>query len=376
MDCTRGFMFLKKIQKMYAEENFLVRVRAIYLFTFNAIAFVFAGITFSVFVYEGELTYRPSFILLITASGISIALILSGRFRWAVWITLASVLLGISLGIFFGDLEGNHVLSLPILVIVFLLFTNIRTTIFVSLYSFFLMYIFLYRMYGSGGLKTSFVVDSVLGFLFFTLMSVLTVNLLNLYIKEKDELIKEIHHRVRNNLQVLCGLADLHKNDWSDSKKVLIKFQNRILAMSEVHNYLYKSDNYHKIEFSEVIERIVADMKNKNDDFKVNVLNYSERIELPIEIAIPCAMIFNELLNNSFMHAFKETKDPNIEILFSKTGENCNLTIKDNGTGIPLPIDMKKQKTTGFTLVHILSKQIRANVEFFNDNGLVAVLKF
>ncbi|WP_061221703.1 sensor histidine kinase [Leptospira borgpetersenii] len=376
MDCTRGFMFLKKIQKMYAEENFLVPVRAIYLFTFNAIAFVFAGITFSVFVYEGELTYRPSFILLITASGISIALILSGRFRWAVWITLASVLLGISLGIFFGDLEGNHVLSLPILVIVFLLFTNIRTTIFVSLYSFFLMYIFLYRMYGSGGLKTSFVVDSVLGFLFFTLMSVLTVNLLNLYIKEKDELIKEIHHRVRNNLQVLCGLADLHKNDWSDSKKVLIKFQNRILAMSEVHNYLYKSDNYHKIEFSEVIERIVADMKNKNDDFKVNVLNHSERIELPIEIAIPCAMIFNELLNNSFMHAFKETKDPNIEILFSKTGENCNLTIKDNGTGIPLPIDMKKQKTTGFTLVHILSKQIRANVEFFNDNGLVAVLKF
>lgn len=215
-----------------------------------------------------------------------------------------------------------------------------------------------------------------IGFFVFTLMSVLTVNLLNLYIKEKDELIKEIHHRVRNNLQVLCGLADLHKNDWSDSKKVLIKFQNRILAMSEVHNYLYKSDNYHKIEFSQIIERIVADMKNKNDDFKVNVLNHSERIELPIEIAIPCAMIFNELLNNSFMHAFKETKDPNIEILFSKTGENCNLTIKDNGTGIPLPIDMKKQKTTGFTLVHILSKQIRANIEFFNDNGLVAVLKF
>lgn len=167
MDCTRGFMFLKKIQKMYAEENFLVRVRAIYLFTFNAIAFVFAGITFSVFVYEGELTYRPSFILLITASGISIALILSGRFRWAVWITLASVLLGISLGIFFGDLEGNHVLSLPILVIVFLLFTNIRTTIFVSLYSFFLMYIFLYRMHGGRGTEDEFCRGFRIGFFVF-----------------------------------------------------------------------------------------------------------------------------------------------------------------------------------------------------------------
>lgn len=376
MDWARGFMFLKRIQKMYAEENFLVRVRAVYLFIFNTIAFVFAGITFSVFVYEGELTYRPSFVLLITASGISIALILSGRFWWAILITLASVLLGITLGIFFGDLEGNHVLSLPILVIIFLLFTNIRTTIFVSLYSFFLMYIFLYRMYGNGGLKTSFAVDSVLGFLFFTLMSVLTVNLLNLYIKEKDELIKEIHHRVRNNLQVLCGLADLHKNDWSDSKKVLFEFQNRILAMSEVHNYLYKSDNYHKIEFSEVIARIVENLKNKHKDSKVNVLNHSEQIELPIEIAIPCAMIFNELLNNSFTHAFKEAKEPNIEIFFSKTSKNYNLTIKDNGTGIPLPIDMRKQKTTGFTLVHILTKQIRANIKFFNDNGLVAVLEF
>ncbi|EMY77550.1 GHKL domain protein [Leptospira weilii serovar Ranarum str. ICFT] len=87
-------------------------------------------------------------------------------------------------------------------------------------------------------------------------------------------------------------------------------------------------------------------------------------------------MIFNELLNNSLTHAFKESQDPNIEIRFSKTGENYKLMIKDNGVGMTAPIDLKKSNTTGFTLIRILSKQIRADFELFNDRGLVAVLEF
>lgn len=144
----------------------------------------------------------------------------------------------------------------------------------------------------------------------------MTVNLLNSYIKEKDELIKEIHHRVRNNLQVLSGLADLHRDDKSDLQRVLFEFQNRILAMSEVHNYMYKTDNYHSIEFSNVIERIIENLKNKHKESQVVIRNYSEKIDLPIETAIPCAMIFNELVNNSLTHAFKESQDPNIEVRF------------------------------------------------------------
>ncbi|EMO56968.1 histidine kinase [Leptospira santarosai str. CBC1416] len=369
-------MILKRFQRIYEQEPFILRVRALYLFLFNLVTFIFPGITYSIFIYEGELTYRPSFVLLISASFLSMLLLWNGRFKSALIVTLTTILVGITLGMLFGDSEGNVLYSFPTMVIIFLLFTNIRTTIFISLYSFVLIFWFLYLLSQKGVLKTVFAVDSVLGFFIFTVIAFLTVNLLNSYIKEKDELIKEIHHRVRNNLQVLCGLVDLHRGDKSDSEKILFEFQNRILAMSEVHNYMYKSDNYHKIEFSNVIERIIENLKDKHKDLKVSIRNYSDRIDLPIETAIPCAMIFNELLNNSLNHAFKESQDPNVEIRFSKSGGNYKLIIKDNGVGMSTPVDLKKPNTTGFTLVHILSKQIRADFELFNDRGLVAVLKF
>uniref|UniRef100_UPI000774ACD8 sensor histidine kinase n=1 Tax=Leptospira alstonii TaxID=28452 RepID=UPI000774ACD8 len=347
-------MILKRFQHLYAQEPFILRVRALYLFVFNVVTFVFPGITFCFFF--DQVTYLPSFILLISASFLSMLLVWNGQFKKALTLTLSTVLVGVTLGMFFGDPEGNVLSSFPILVIIFLLFTSIRTTIFISIYSYALIFYFLHMLSQRGVLKVSFAVDSVLGFFFFTSIAILTVNLLNSYIKEKDELIKEIHHRVRNNLQVLCGLADLHRNDKSDSQRVLFEFQNRILAMSEVHNYMYKSDNYHSIEFSSVIEKIIENLKSKHKESQVLILNYSERIDLPIETAIPCAMIFNELLNNSLTHAFKESHDPNIEVRFFKYGENYKLIIKDNGVGMITPIDLKKQNTTGFTLIQILSK--------------------
>ncbi|MCH5434459.1 sensor histidine kinase, partial [Leptospira interrogans serovar Canicola] len=322
-------IILKRFQRIYSQESFILRIRALYLFVFNFVTFAFPGITFCFFF--NEVTYRPSFIMLISFSFLSMILVWYGQYQKALILTLFTVVVGITLGLFFGDPDGNALYSFPILVIIFLLFTSIRTTIYISIYSFILIFYFLYVLSQRGTLKTNFAVDSILGFFFFTSIALLTVNLLNSYIKEKDELIKEIHHRVRNNLQVLSGLADLHRNDKSDSQKILFEFQNRILAMSEVHNYLYKSDNYHSIEFSNVIEKIIVNLKSKHKDSNVTILNYIEKVDLPIETAIPCAMIFNELLNNSLTHAFKESKDPNIEIHFSKSGENYKLTLKDNG---------------------------------------------
>ncbi|WP_078125044.1 sensor histidine kinase [Leptospira alexanderi] len=369
-------MILKRFQRIYAQEPFILRVRALYLLFFNAIIFTFASLTFIFFFYEKEKSYRPSYILFISASFVAILLLWYGKYKKALVITLFSVVIGVSWALIFGNPAGNVIPSLSVLVILFLLFTNIRTTMYVSVYSFILMFLFFYKLNSKNMLNSVFAMDSILGFFIFSTLAFLTVNLLNSYIKEKDELIKEIHHRVRNNLQVLSGLADLHRDDKSDLQRVLFEFQNRILAMSEVHNYMYKSDNYHSIEFSSVIERIIENLKNKHKESQVVIRNYSERIDLPIETAIPCAMIFNELLNNSLTHAFKESQDPNIEIRFSKNGENYKLIIKDNGVGMATPVDLKKPNTTGFTLIHILSKQIRANFELFNDRGLVAVLEF
>lgn len=367
-------IILKRFQRIYSQESFILRIRALYLFVFNFVTFAFPGITFCFFF--NEVTYRPSFIMLISFSFLSMILVWYGQYQKALILTLFTVVVGITLGLFFGDPDGNALYSFPILVIIFLLFTSIRTTIYISIYSFILIFYFLYVLSQRGTLKTNFAVDSILGFFFFTSIALLTVNLLNSYIKEKDELIKEIHHRVRNNLQVLSGLAILHNKDDADLQRVLFEFQNRILAMSEVHNYLYKSDNYHSIEFSNVIEKIIENLKSKHKDSKITILNYSEKINLPIEKAIPCAMIFNELLNNSLIHAFKESKNPNIEIHFSKNVSIYKLAVKDNGTGMAIPENWKNSNTIGFTLIQILSRQIHANFEIFNDRGLVAVLEF
>ncbi|WP_017861165.1 sensor histidine kinase [Leptospira interrogans] len=369
-------MVFEKFKRIYAQEPFILRVRALYLLLFNVVVFMFASLSFTFFFNEKEPTYRPSYILFIIASFLSIFLLWIGQFKKALFLTLFSVATGLTWVLLFGNPIGNALWSLSILVILFLLFTDIRTTLYISLFSFILILLFFYRLNLMNKLNSVFVLDSIIGFILFTLLAFLIVNLLNSYIKEKDELIKEIHHRVRNNLQVLSGLAILHNKDDADLQRVLFEFQNRILAMSEVHNYLYKSDNYHSIEFSNVIEKIIENLKSKHKDSKITILNYIEKVDLPIETAIPCAMIFNELLNNSLTHAFKESKDPNIEIHFSKSGENYKLTLKDNGVGMSAPIDLQKSKTTGFTLVYILSKQIRANFKIFNDQGLVTVLEF
>ncbi|MCG6168431.1 sensor histidine kinase [Leptospira sanjuanensis] len=369
-------MIVKKFQRIYAQEPFILRVRALYLLLFNIVVLTFASLSLTFFFYEKEETYRPSFILFIIASILAILLLWLGQYKKALIITLFSVSIGVGGALLFANPVGNIIPSLSILVLLFLLFTNIRTTLFVSLYSFIIMLLFFYKLSQRNMFNSVFFVDSVIGFTIFIILAFLTVNLLNSYIKEKDELIKEIHHRVRNNLQVLSGLADLHRNDKSDLQKILFEFQNRILTMSEVHNFLYKADNYHSIEFSSVIEKIIENLKNKHKNLRVTIRNESEKIDLPIETAIPCAMILNELLNNSLTHAFKEFSDPKIEIRFSKRGKNYKLVIKDNGVGMATPVDLKKSNTTGFTLMHILSQQIRANFELNNDNGLVATLEF
>ncbi|UOG43235.1 sensor histidine kinase [Leptospira noguchii] len=369
-------MIFEKFKRIYAQEPFILRVRALYLLLFNVLVFMFASLSFTFFFNEKEPTYRPSYILFIIVSFLAIFLLWIGQFKKALFLTLFSVATGLAWVLLFGNPIGNALWSLSILVILFLLFTDIRTTLYISLFSFILILLFFYRLNSMNKLNSVFAVDSIIGFILFTLLAFLTVNLLNSYIKEKDELIKEIHHRVRNNLQVLSGLADLHRNDKSDLQKVLFEFQNRILAMSEVHNYLYKSDNYHSIEFSNVIEKIIENLKSKHKNLNVTILNYVEKVDLPIETAIPCAMIFNELLNNSFTHAFKESKNPNIEIHFSKNVSLYKLIVKDNGTGMAIPTSWKNSNTIGFTLIHILSRQIHANFEIFNDRGLVAVLEF
>ncbi|TGK23286.1 sensor histidine kinase [Leptospira kmetyi] len=369
-------MHWKRFENIYADKDYILKIRAWYLFLFNSISVVLDSIALFLFLYKDVQFLPASFFLFFIASIVSIFLLWKGMFRAALTATLGSGIWNILGGLFFGNPNGNMLLAFPLIVILFLLFTNIRITIYISLFFLGVMFGYFALQNENGTLVVSYAIDSVLIYTLFTIMALLTVRILNTYIDEKNELIKEIHHRVRNNLQVLCGLADLHRNQEENSKSVLFEFQNRILAMSEVHNYMYKSDNYHNVEFSGVIDKIVENSKNKHKDSTALAVNNSDKISLPIETAIPCAMIFNELLENCLTHAFKNTTDPKIEIRFFRSKKIFQLIVKDNGVGMPMPFDVKKSSTTGFTLIHILSKQMHGNFRLSGDQGLTAVLEF
>ncbi|TGM03500.1 sensor histidine kinase [Leptospira barantonii] len=369
-------MYWKRFENIYADKDYIHKIRARYLFIFNSISVVLDSVALAMFLHKDIHFFPASFFLFFIASIASIFLLWKGMFRSALTATLASGILNILGGLFFGNPNGNMLIAFPLIVILFLFFTNIRITIYVSFFFLSVMVGYFALQDRNGTLIMSYAIDSVLIFTLFTIMALLTVQILNTYINEKDELIKEIHHRVRNNLQVLCGLADLHLNQEESSKNVLFEFQNRILAMSEVHNYMYKSDNYHSVEFSGVIDKIVTNSGKKHKDSRASILNDSDRISLPIETAIPCAMIFNELLDNSLTHAFQNSADPKIEIRLFRSKEVYQLIVRDNGIGMPMPFDAKKASTTGFTLIHILSKQMHGTFNLSNDRGLTAVLEF
>ncbi|EMF81122.1 histidine kinase [Leptospira weilii serovar Topaz str. LT2116] len=369
-------MFWNHLQRIYAAESNILKIRARYLFVFNLISVVGDSIALGVFLYRDVQFLPASFLIFYGASILSLILLWKGFFKLALTATLGAGIFTVSGGLILGNPHGNMLLAFPLGVILFLLFTNIRVTIYVSIYFFILMLFYFVLQYKNGTLVLSYAIDSILIYTLFTIAALLTVDLLNSYTEEKNELIKEIHHRVRNNLQVLSGLADLHRDHSENSQNILFEFQNRILAMSEVHNYMYKSDNYYNIEFSSVIDKIVKNLKNKHKNSNVEIINRSQGIFLTIETAVPCAMICNELLNNSIAHAFANSENPNIEISFLKKEDRFQLTLKDNGTGIPSDLNLKKPGTTGLTLIQILAKQIKGTFQLFNEKGAVAVLEF
>lgn len=192
---------------------------------------------------------------------------------------------------------------------------------------------------------------------------------------EKEVLLKEIHHRVKNNLQIVSSLLNLQAHNINDSsaKEKYQESIGRIKSMAIIHELLYRSKNLSHIHIREYIQELMdyisetysVDQRIKVQlDFKVT----SEWMEL--ETAIPCGIILNELLSNAYKHAFPKGKKGKIEIVFKnieyKNYKYC-LTIKDNGKGIPVKLNSKEPETLGLQLVQSLVEQLSG--EWFVDSS-------
>ena len=201
-------------------------------------------------------------------------------------------------------------------------------------------------------------------------------------LNEKETLLKEIHHRVKNNMQIVSSLLD-HQIQYIKDKNVIDIFtesQNRIASMSLVHEKLYRSKDLAKIDFYEYINDLVANLFQSYNSNSGNILlNMNiENIQLDIDFAIPCGLIINELVTNSLKYAFPAGRKGEIKVSFFKTDENMlELVIGDNGIGISKDLDFRKTESLGLHLVTILAEnQLHGEINLILKGGTEFHIKF
>jgi PAS domain S-box-containing protein len=201
-------------------------------------------------------------------------------------------------------------------------------------------------------------------------------------LEEKEILLREIHHRVKNNLQIISSLLSLQSNSSNDKNlnKQFRDSQNRIYSMALIHEHLYESENLTKIEFASYIKTLAFTLHETYENRDLNIVMDIdiEDINLGIDVAIPCGLIVNELISNSLQHAFQNTSDKrnsdnksliSINMFIDKPNDYYVLNYSDNGVGIPENIDVKTTNTLGLQLVYGLTQQLKGNIELTRSEG-------
>lgn len=198
---------------------------------------------------------------------------------------------------------------------------------------------------------------------------------------EKEILLKEIHHRVKNNMQVIASLMSLQMDDITDekSRRLLTNTSDRVNSMAMVHEKLYQSKDLGKIDFTDYIHELASDLiatyNIKSSNIRLDIdCNY---VKLDINKSIPCALIINELVSNSLKYAFPGDSAGIITIsLKQSTDTGYELSVSDNGTGLPETLNIKTVHTLGMTLVHALTDQLGGTLLIEKDGGIRFRIRF
>jgi two-component sensor histidine kinase len=200
-------------------------------------------------------------------------------------------------------------------------------------------------------------------------------------LKEKDLLLGEIHHRVKNNLQVIHSLLNLQSSLISDPtvKSMLMDSQNRIKSMALIHQTLYQSNDFARVDFSGFLDALVPTLVISYgvDAHRINVNINVQSVFLPINTAIPCGLLINELITNALKHAFPNGSSGQINVsLTHKHDHTIILEISDDGVGIPSALDINAVETLGLRLVALLSQQLDGNLSINRCNPTRFTLEF
>lgn len=199
---------------------------------------------------------------------------------------------------------------------------------------------------------------------------------------EKNMLLREIHHRVKNNLQIVISLLRLQSRQIKDLQYMgfLKDIQSRINAMSLIHERLYRSADLSKIGFKDYIKSLIEGLMNTYDTSggRIAAVIDTEAVSLNMDKAIPCGLIINELITNAIKYAFPGERQGELKILLRQaTDHEVELIVRDNGIGIPQELDIRDTKTLGMQLITSLAEdQLKGKLELVRGNGTEFRLRF
>lgn len=200
-------------------------------------------------------------------------------------------------------------------------------------------------------------------------------------LNEKEILLKEIHHRVKNNMQLISSMLGLQMSRIIEKKDIELfrDSQNRIKTMSMIHEKLYQSDNLSKIKFLDFVTGLLESIYQSHniDNKRIKSDLQIDNINMGVDYAIPCGLIINELFSNALKHAFNDKTNGIIKIIFEKDAQSgYTLTVIDNGIGIPKDSKSKETDTLGLRLVKAFVSQIKGTLDIKVKNGTSFFIKF
>jgi PAS domain S-box-containing protein len=198
-------------------------------------------------------------------------------------------------------------------------------------------------------------------------------------LEEKNVLLSEIHHRVKNNLAIIIGLIELQNAEVQDeeTKSNLFETKNRIYSISGVHELLYQTDNFSNISFSEYINQLVSRLQDTFEHQKkpVKIKKSITGLRMNINQAIPLGLLLNELITNSYKHAFQNVEKPKISLKLVQNAGYISIEYKDNGVGVNYD-EMANSPSLGVTIIKTSLRQLSADYEFIDGTGFGLYLQF
>lgn len=198
---------------------------------------------------------------------------------------------------------------------------------------------------------------------------------------QKDLLLREVHHRVKNNLQVIHSLLDLQvlKLDDHDVIGVLRDSQNRIRSMSLIHQTLYQSSNFARVDFQRFLDELVPSLIESYRSVvgQVSIDINAHEVKLPINEAIPCGLVINELVSNALKHGFAHAQQGSIRVTVLATEDNMvEISVSNDGHPIPPDLDFARSATLGFQLVRLLTRQLNGTLDIQRAGPTRIALRF